>query len=98
MYVITYISTRPDPTIPWFSRSEEINKQFSIEKREGRLIFDEFEVSSDGISGVYTATWDTKESYQNFINLSMMLSFRKERQEYNQQTGCTTVQIAEVEI
>jgi hypothetical protein len=98
MYVLTYIMTRPDPSVPWFSRPEEINRQFGIEKREGRLIFDEFEISSDGNSGTYTATWDTKESYEKFIGLPMMKSFRDERQKYNQQTGCTILLLSEVEV
>jgi hypothetical protein len=90
--------TRPDSSVPWFSRSEEVNKQFGIEKREGRLIFDEFEISTDNNSGTYTATWDIKESYEKFIDLPIMKSFREERQKYNQQTGCTVLLLSEVEV
>lgn len=97
MYVMTYIMTRPDESIPWFSRSEEVNKQFHIEKKEGRLIFDEFELSADNLSATYTATWDTKESYQNFINSPVMINFREERSKYNQTTGCSVQLISEFE-
>lgn len=90
--------TRTDAAIPWFSRPEGVNTQFGIEKREGRLIFDEFEVAGDGIFATYTATWDTKESYQQFIDMPVMDSFRKERQKYNQQTGSTIMLISEAEL
>jgi hypothetical protein len=90
--------TRPDESTPWFSRSEEVNKRFHLEKREGRLIFDEFELAADKLSGTYTATWDTKESYQDFINSPPMLAFREERNNYNKLTGCTVLLISEFEV
>lgn len=98
MYVQTYIMTRPNSSIPWFSRTEEISRQFGIEKREGRLIFDEFELSHDELSATYTAMWDQKESYQNFIDLPMMKNFREERSVYNNKTGCAIRLISEADV
>ena len=82
MFLVEFIQIRPNLETKWFPRNRELSEAIELEKFEGRLLLEKFNLSRDGLTGRYTAVWEDREKYLNFFENEHMKNYIVQRREY----------------
>lgn len=105
MITCTRTFTRPTTSVLWHNDpgspvpvvdfKDHLNVNY---RATGKLIDDQFEESTDGLSKTYTAIWASLEDYNEYDTDPVFVGFWEARDIYNESVGITAtpVEISEL--
>ena len=87
--MIRYIfkEVRPDTNIDWFVPDDQIKDLKNQYRESNQLLYENVTEWDDQLSTFYVSIWKNAESYSNFINEPMMISWRTEKLIYCSTNG-----------
>jgi uncharacterized coiled-coil DUF342 family protein len=89
MYRVIYRSTRLNKEISWFQKDHKVKEIIEKFKQNKKLIYENFVLSEDELTGYYTSIWEDKDSFNEYLNESDVLEWRMTRLMFESETGCT---------
>jgi hypothetical protein len=98
MYRAIYRSTRLSTDIPWYQKNQKVEEIVKKFKDEKKLINENFVVTADKLVGYYTCYWIDKESFNDYLNDSIILEWRLGKLMFQSETGSTDDLISAKEI
>lgn len=97
MIKFVYKLTRPSKDVKWFARPLELQQLTEEERKNGRLLHEEFKLDDDGLT-LYTSTvWSNLDDYSNYITSPQMLEWRSDRAIYNSKNKITFELFSKIE-
>jgi hypothetical protein len=83
MYRVKILTIRPSAEVKFFPGSDLTKQHMQTMKDQGKLVEDVWELSEDGLTRTYTATWSSKEDYLAFTDIEELAEERWNRKRYN---------------
>ena len=83
MFKITVTSTRPNTTVAFFSRSNELNVLMTTLQVAGKCLRETRSTNNNGLTFVYESFWASENDYNEYRALKIVSDYNSSKDTYN---------------